>query len=141
MLFRSVAGIDGVGLEIGYSKLEMYTQYTYTKYTPSNVTNSSVESFIISHLNNDNPVMFLNIMEGYLSGANTHYLNDNQNFDNHWMVITKYYKDNNTGERFIAFATWGKRISINLDLLRYTDKWGNYGGFYPDFYVYEIHPK
>ena len=49
-------------------------------------------------------------------------------FSFHWITITKYFKDNNTGNEYFACSSWGKRYSLS-----FYDYWWNYwvaGGVY-----------
>ncbi|GHU59857.1 hypothetical protein AGMMS49975_27950 [Clostridia bacterium] len=46
--------------------------------------------------------------------AETLDLNRNSDFDNHWMTVTKYFEDGNTGTKYVAISTWGKRVSDYL---------------------------
>ena len=114
---------------------------------PASQKVADVEAFLINKLNNDTPVFMHNLFE---ITADTQYMLNEQSscnysseigsdtdFDNHWMTITKYYRNNQTGDTFVAFSSWGCRYTININLLK--DK--NATKFYPDFYTYEILPK
>jgi hypothetical protein len=53
------------------------------------------------------------------------------------MTITKFFRDGNTGEKYVAFSSWGERYSINADLL--INRLSGY--YYPEFFVYELLEK
>lgn len=52
---------------------------------------------------------------------------DLNHFNWHWTTITKYFRNNDTDDRFIAISSWGERYSFNLKLL--VDA-------YPNTYIY-----
>jgi hypothetical protein len=52
------------------------------------------------------------------------------------MTITKYFKNGDTENKFVAFSSWGKRFSISADLLKNAS-----GKYYSDFYAYKLHPE
>ncbi len=58
-----------------------------------------------------------------------------QEFRLHWMTITKYFKNGITGDKFVAFSSWGRRFSISTELLTKNGK------YYSDFYAYKLYPK
>ena len=131
-----------------YDTLKEFTEFTYIRSVPASQKIADVEAFLISKLNNDTPVFMHNLMEwkaqDYMSSINvqshcnfgTVTWDESPDFDNHWMTVTKYYKNNNTGDKFVAFISWGYRFSINADLLI-----KNNTQYRPDFYTYELLPK
>ena len=135
-------------LEKSFMALSNYTDYQSVKSYP--IKNGvlahdieTVENFLIEQLSDGVPVFFLN---SNVDNKITQYLlNDPeqaaavglskfQNFDNHWMTVTKFFRNVTFGDTHIAFATWGRRISINVELLQLN------GTYYPYFYAYKIIP-
>ena len=137
-------GVYASSMQQAFTDLTRFTNYNVVRHTPINSTPNGIETFIQEQLNNDRPVLFYNMLEL----SNTQYLlNDpvqattlnyvhTAEFNDHWMTITKYFKDNYANNTYVAFSTWGKRISINIELLK-----NGFGQYYPDFYAFDIQPK
>lgn len=141
-------GTSGEDMEAAFRHLNFFTEFNHEESKPSSNSVRDVEDFIISNLNNDNPVFLINVFESRpWNDVNTKYLlNDKTqadslglyhtaNFDNHWITITKFFQDGNTGKKFIAFSSWGVRISINTDLLI------THQHYYSSFYSYRLIPN
>ncbi|MDO4719431.1 MAG: hypothetical protein Q4A78_02105 [Peptostreptococcaceae bacterium] len=123
----------------GFGKVSHFTGTKIIKLQPISTYIPHVEKFIFDTLSKDIPVLMLNSFET----ADTKYLlNDSvqqnqilvldQDFDHHWMTITKIFKDGRTGVTSIAFATWGARISMNAKLLQQNEV------YYPTISAYTI---
>lgn len=80
----------------GYSNLH---SYTFSSNYATNIKNG---------LNKNQPVPMLIWSDGD---------NSPPNLNKHWITITKYFKNGTTNEQFIAFSSWGRRYSVNLDSL------------------------
>jgi len=145
-------GMSFLEMDVAMERLKAYTEYKYNKYVPVSPDCESVEAFFVEQLNNNNPIIMLNWEITDILDIQTQYLlNDSkqarrvglystQEFSKHWMVITKYFKNNNTGQASVAIATWGYRLSVNAELLKHHNK--QIGDvYYSDFRVYEIEPK
>lgn len=75
-------------------------------WSDNRVTKDTFAEYIKAGLRIDSPVVYLQ------------YFNSNQKeYDWHWMTITKYFKNNSNGDRFIAVFTWGERRSLNYNAL------------------------
>lgn len=126
-----------------YDVLSEITNFTYTRSTPESQGIEDVENFITAKLNNDVPVLLNNVKlaaKKYMQNDQswcTHEWEgmEDQNFGRHWMTVTKYFKNNDTGDTFVAFSSWGIRFSINVKLLQDKNK------YYSKFYTYELRPK
>ena len=144
----SILGTTDDALHTAFLALSDHTDYNAVKSFPSNGwflshNIETVENFLIEQLSDGVPV-FMNIWP--TSTINTQFLlNDpeqaiatgtdqTQSFDDHWMTVTKFFRNVTYGDTHVAFATWGKRYSVNVELLQ------NNGKYYPYFYAYKIIP-
>lgn len=97
------------------SKVERYAQdkgVSLSRVTDnSSFTLDNTANYIKAGLSIDSPVATLNTKKW-----------SNDEYEWHWMTITKYYRDPNDN-RWIAVSTWGKRHSINyrvhFDAMKY----------------------
>jgi hypothetical protein len=102
-----------------------------------------VEAYLVEKLSADIPVLMWNVLE-WLDGIDANYdtADPEQSFDNHWMTITKYFKQASTGTSWVALSSWGGRYSVNTNLLKKRSGDAYYlDYYYPDFYTAEILPK
>ena len=84
-----------------------------------------------------------------LGGMRTEQIAATLTFDNHWMTITKFFKQGSTGESWVALSSWGERYSVNTNLMKRafdgTPATNAVPGaalfYYSDFYTMEILPK
>jgi len=132
-------------LKDGFNEIASITPYSVAFDVPKYKSRITLENFLMDKLSADIPVFMYNELEAiwglFWGGVNVHYnrINkDEQSFDNHWMTITKYFKNVTSGESFIAFSSWGARYSVNTDLLMYGS--GTNGYYYPDFITAELYP-
>jgi hypothetical protein len=138
-----IPSIWGIGataamMEHAFDELSDITGHDYIKSVPSGNFMINLDSFLKTQLAADNPVFVLNYLE---PKENHKKLVINEDTNNHWMTITKYFINNSSNPAyagsFVAIATWGGRHPVNTDLLRYPDSPSLY---YPDFFAYEILP-
>lgn len=79
---------------VSLSSVRSYSSYTYENEC----------TLIKNGLRKDSPVATLNLDKTWST------------YGWHWMTITKYYRGSND-DRFVAVSSWGKRYSINYDLV------------------------
>ena len=140
-------GVTPFDIKSAYDYLKRYTGYNYVLYVPANDSITSTENYFVSTLNADIPILMYNGITRM--GKSYLYVNDpvqaqlaglveSQDFGYHWMTVTKYFRDGNTQEGFIAISTWGKRIPVNVDLLYITYD-SQPSAYAPKFYAYELY--
>lgn len=126
-------GMNTADMQYAHNRIAEVTGYQFQSNSPTKQYAVTVENFFKEQLNQNLPIFMLNLFEHPSADTKYNKINDStQSFNDHWMTITKFFHSLATGDRFVAISSWGRRFSVNTQLMM------TYGTYYSDFFTYKV---